>query len=135
VIRLALYSALGVVAVLTLTAAQAGTVTIPLDLGALIGRAVNYAGYLLVALLLWIGKGALKSVKSWMADVSASLSKLTDSVGGLERETRTVKQELFGVNGDNGMRSDVRETKEITVSHALFLERVAERLELEGPKR
>lgn len=61
-------------------------------------------------------------------DLGKQIRDVSTSVDGLTSEMQTVKHVLFGVDGSNGMRSELKRTTSLVVHHDRVLERMAGRL-------
>lgn len=57
----------------------------------------------------------------------AAFTDLTKVVKEVRTDVTSVKHELFGVSGQNGMRSDVRRSKALLVKHDRLLVKLATR--------
>jgi hypothetical protein len=95
---------------------QVSTIPLTYDLSSVIGKVVYGSLGLLGAGLLWLGKEALATLKALDGKMTDASAKLT-----------TISHELFGVTGQNGMRSDLKETKRLVRLHSKVLVVLADR--------
>ena len=110
-------------AIVLLTAFTQQGVAVNVDLASLIGKAAYGAASLAGAALLWLGKKGLDS-----------LNRLEQQVGHATKQLSTISHELFGVSGNNGMRSDLKETKALVQRHSEVLVVLADRAHINFPK-
>lgn len=120
--------------------AQAASVPthVQLDLGKLVVGVAATALTALVSAVAFFLRRLIQSfdgfrgqVQGDLAKVQTDLSEHTEHVDGQLREISSqmqrVTQEMFGPNGDNGMRGDLRETKRLVAKRDVLLGRLAER--------
>lgn len=109
--RVALLGAM-VMGILLLTAFStqgAGMVPIHIDLAALLVKVAYGAISVASAALLWLGK------------------KGVDTLGRMDKQLTTMTHELFGPEGNNGMRSEVKESTRRLRAHSRVLAVMADR--------
>jgi hypothetical protein len=120
--RLCLMGAAALALVL-LTAFTGQGVAVQVDLASVFSRVAYGAVSLAGAALLWLGKKGLDS-----------LSRLEQQVGHASKQLSTISHELFGATGNNGMRSDLKETKQLVQRHSEVLVVLADRAHINFPK-
>jgi hypothetical protein len=106
--RLCLVAA-AALAILLLGAFGQATVPIQLDLASALGKVAYGALGLVGTALLWLAKQGL------------------DTLNRLDAKVTKISHELFGPEGNNGMRSDLRTTKRIVERHSKVLAVLADR--------
>lgn len=74
---------------------------------------------LLGAGVLWLGKRGLES-----------LSRVEERVNHSSQQLSTISHELFGVGGNNGMRSELKETRQLVQRHSEVLVVLADRADI-----
>lgn len=114
--RLCLVAAAALLIVLLSAFTQAGVVPIPVDLGGLMTKAAYAAIALGGSGVLWLARRALSTLEQLDAKMSTANQKLTK-----------IDHELFGPEGNNGMRSDVKEAKRELKRHSRVLAVLADR--------
>lgn len=108
------------------------------DLGDLLVMAVAALLALLIGVVGFLLRRMLKSADEFQVEVRDSIAQMNTELSGqlgdvgekmesFTREMQTVKHVLFGVDGRNGMRSDLRKTRTLVVQHDRVLERLAAR--------
>ena len=110
-------------AILLLAAFTAQGVAVNIDLATIIGKAAYGAASLAGAAILWLGKKGLDS-----------LNRLEQQVAHASRQLSTISHELFGVSGNNGMRSELKDTKALVQRHSEVLGVLADRAHIVFPK-
>ena len=98
---------------------QSGTVGIQLDVAGILTRIAYGSASLIGGALLWLGKKGLDS-----------LNRLEMQVAQIERQLTTLSHELFGVSGNNGMRSDLKQTQQTVQRHERLLGVLADRAQM-----
>lgn len=96
-------------AILLLTAASTQAMTMQVDVAHVLTRMAYGAASLAGAGILWLGKKGL------------------DTLNRMETQLTMMSHELFGATGQNGMRSDLKETKRIVKAHTRVLSVLADR--------
>lgn len=115
--------------------------TVQLDLGKLVLAAIGTVLSVLATSVIFFVKRLIASfdgfkgeVRGKMHEMQENLSAHSEHVDGQLQEIgsqmQKVTQEMFGPNGDNGMRGDLRRTKELVVKHDRLLVRLADRADL-----
>ena len=95
---------------------QGGTVGIQLDVAGILTRITYGSASLIGGALLWLGKKGLDS-----------LNRLEMQVAQIERQLTTLSHELFGASGNNGMRSEFKQTQQTVQRHERLLGVLADR--------
>lgn len=108
---------------LELLGAQGTAVTMQLDAGVLIVRALQFIGAGAVGLILWFLQRLIRGV-----------DELTTKVSTVNGEVKKVSQELFGPNGENGMRSELKRASRSIHKHERVLIELAVRNDIEIPE-
>lgn len=121
--RLCLIGAAALAIVLLAAFGQQGGVAVNIDLASVLSRVAYGAMSLAGAALLWLGKKGLDS-----------LNRLEQQVGHASKQLSTISHELFGATGNNGMRSDLKETKQLVQRHSEVLVVLADRAHISFPK-
>lgn len=112
--------------------------TVQLDLGKLVVAAVGTVLSALAAGVIFFIKRLIASFDGFktevrgkfgkvQSDLSAHSEHVEGQLGEVSRQMQRVTQEMFGPNGDNGMRGDLRRTKDLVVKHDRLLVRLADR--------
>jgi hypothetical protein len=112
--------------------------TVQLDLGKLILTTVGTVLSVLATAVIFFVKRLIQSfdlfkgeVRGKMDKVQEDLSTHSEHVDGQLQEIgsqmQKVTQEMFGPNGDNGMRGDLRRSKALLVKHDRLLVELATR--------
>jgi len=103
-------------------AAQAGTV-VQLDVGAIISRLFTFVGTGLLAIVIW-----------FLRRLVTGFEALDQKVSTMNGEVKKVSQELFGPDGRNGMRSELKRASRSIHRHERVLIKLAERNDVNVPE-
>lgn len=98
---------------------------LPVDLGAVFTWILKGLAAVVGGALLWALKSAVGVFQSFKAEMTARLDDIDGSISTVQADVTSVKHELFGVSGSNGMRSDVRRSKSLLVKHDRLLVELA----------
>jgi hypothetical protein len=112
--------------------------TVQLDLGKLILTTVGTVLSVLATAVIFFVKRLIQSfdlfkgeVRGKMDEMQEDLSTHSEHVDGqlaaIGSQMQKVTQEMFGPNGDNGMRGDLRRSKRLLVKHDRLLVELATR--------
>lgn len=115
--------------------------TVQLDLGKLILATVGTVLSVLATAVIFFVKRLIKSFDLFKGEVRGKIDKMQQDLsahsehvdGQLQQigsQMQKVTQEMFGPNGDNGMRGDLRRTKDLVVKHDRLLVLLADRADL-----
>lgn len=107
-------------AVLTLAVAAQAPTVVQLDLARVVYILLAAAFSALSAIVIYFLKGMLEEFRA---------SKKT--IGTIASDLQSVRHELFGVSGNNGMRLDLRRTRELQVKHDRVLIQLAQHAGIE----
>ena len=107
--RLCIAAAAALAVVLLGAFAQATVVPIHLDIASVLGKMVYGALSLLGGALLWLAKQGL------------------DTLNRLDAKVTKISHELFGPEGTNGMRSEVRDSTRMLHAHTKVIAILADR--------
>ena len=72
-----------------------------------------------------LAREAMARFQALKAEMGKRLDGIDDSLGTVQSDVKSMKQELFGVTGNNGMRRDLRRTRELQVKHDRLLVELA----------
>lgn len=92
--------------------AQGGALTAPIDFGALLLKGLLALVAVLLTTVTFFVKRLIGSHDGFKEFVREDLATVKNDVNEVKGEIRSVKQELFGVSGQNGMRSEQREQRQ-----------------------
>lgn len=95
---------------------QVGTVPIHFDAGAMVSRGIWVLLTIVGGGLLYLSKEALSTLK-----------RLDGKVSSMDKKVETMTHEMFGPNGTNGMRGDMKHTKRLVERHDRLLVLLADR--------
>lgn len=120
-------------------AALAGQVQ--LDIAKLVMGLIVTVLSMLIGVVGFLLRRLLTGFDGFKSEVRANLQTVSDDLGEhsahvdarlgvIQGELQKVTQEMFGPNGDNGMRGDLRKTKDLVVRHDRLLVRLADRADL-----
>ena len=118
-VRLLCWTAVGACAVLVLTAAQSNAIPMTVDLATVLSRLGYGAASLLGAAILWLGKKGLDSI-----------NRVESQVDKASQQLSTISHELFGVGGNNGMRSELKDMSKLVHRHSEVLVVLADRADI-----
>ncbi|MBX3173267.1 MAG: hypothetical protein KF709_02590 [Gemmatimonadaceae bacterium] len=119
---------------IVLQAAAATAPGIHLEFATIVKWAAGGLATALMGVASFFLRELVTSVRTFRTNVAAEfkavredVAELDGKVDGVGEEVRIVKQEVHGADGKNGMKGDLRQTKELLIDHDRFLERLAER--------
>lgn len=122
--------------------AQTAAPTVQLDLGKLILAAIGTLLSALATAVIFFVKRLIASFDGFKTEVTGKFAGLEqnlsehrehveEDLGAVSQQMQRVTQEMFGPNGDNGMRGDLRRTKDLVVKHDRLLVRLADRAKVD----
>lgn len=114
---------------------------VPLDLGKVVLTVLGVILSGLATAVIFFVKRLIASFDGFKTEITAKVDRVgteltshSTHVDGqlrsISQQVQTVTHEMFGPNGDNGMRGDLRRTKELVVKHDRLLVRLADRADI-----
>lgn len=89
----------------------------------------------LMALVAWFLRRLLSGFEETASKQTAQLEELKKTCIGTNEQVTAVRHELFGVSGQNGLRSEVRRMSQQLDEHDLLLLRLAQHSNVSIPER
>lgn len=119
---------------------QAATLGLPAEPASLFWAGVLLVLGLLGSLVRWFAKRLIGSWDAFRREIRIALHGLSEGSATTARDIQAIRQELFGIHGNNGLKSEIREHKrdqrrinKTLQRHSQILVLLADRAEIDVP--
>lgn len=90
---------------------QSGTVRLDVNPVTALLAVLGFAGTTLLAVIAFFIKRLIESLDAFKREVRTKFREVEDRAAGVSEQVRTVRQELVGIDGQNGLKGELRALK------------------------